>query len=101
MERKCNQPGRQFGGWSIMELESFPIQMPDGSYVYANIDNCTDPRDPHLYYAEITREVSTGGGTYYERLKGRSFNDLIEALLYLEALLFFESVDLGDLETKE
>lgn len=77
---------RQFEGWSILELESFPIQMPDGSYVYANVDNCPDPRDPHLYYAEITREISTGSGTRYEHLKGESFNDLIEALLYLESV---------------
>lgn len=70
-----------------------PDQNADGSYVYASIDNCPDPKDPHLYYAEITREVPTGGGTYYERLKGESFNDLIEALLYLE------SIDLGEFTT--
>ena len=76
-----------------MELESFPIKMPDGSYVYANIDNCPDPKDPHLYYAEITREINIGSNFIYEHLAGKSFNDLIEALLYLE------SVDLGEFTT--
>lgn len=76
-----------------MELESFPIPMPDGSYVYANIDNCPDPRDPHLYVATITRETSTGSGTRYEVILEEHFDDLIEALLYLE------SVDLSEYET--
>lgn len=95
MERKCNQPGRQFHTWSIMELESFPAPLPDGSCVYANVDNCPDPRDPHLYYAEVTREVNIGSNFLYEHLKGKFFNDLIEALLYLE------SVDLRDLTTND
>ena len=86
---------RQFEGWSILELESVPIQMPDGSYVYANVDNCPDPRDPHLYYAEITREISTGSDTRYEHVAGESFDDFIEALLYLE------SVDLGEYNLNE
>lgn len=90
MERKYKKPGRQFEGWSILELESFPIQMPDGSYVYANVDNCPDPKDPHLYVATITRETSTGSGTRYEDLVSEPFDDLIEALLYLE------SVDLSE-----
>lgn len=76
-----------------MELESFPIKMPDGTYIYATIDNCLDPKDPHLYVATITRETSTGSGTCYEDLRQQSFDDLIEALLYLE------SVDLGEYET--
>ena len=83
------KPGRRFPSWSILELESWPIRQSIGTYIYATVGNCPDPKDQHLYYAEITREVSTGSGTRYERLKGESFNDLIEALLYLE------SVDLG------
>ena len=93
MKRICKKPGRRFPSWSILELESFPIPMPDGTFLYATVDNCPDPRDPHLYYAEITREISTGNGTRSECLKSKSFDDLIEALLYLE------SVDLGEFTT--
>ena len=95
MERKCKKPGtqRQFEGWSILELESCPIRLSDGTYIYAVIENYYDPKDPHPYHAEITREISTGSGTRYENLVSESFDDLIEALLYLE------SVDLGKFTT--
>ena len=95
MERKCKKPGstRRFPSWSILDMESWPIRQSIGTYIYGRIENCPDPKDPHLYVATITRETSTGSGTRYERLKGESFNDLIEALLYLE------SVDLGDYKT--
>lgn len=93
MEKKCNQHYRRFPAWWIFELRTHVVPLPDGTYIYATVENCPDPRDNDLYYAEIIREVSTGSGTRYEHLKGRSFDDLIEALLYLE------SVDLSDYET--
>ena len=93
MERKCKKPGRRFPSWSILELEAYTVPLADGTYIYATVDNCPDPKDPHLYYAEITREISTGSGTRYENLVSESFDDLIEALLYLE------SVDLGKFTT--
>lgn len=93
MERKCKKPGRRFPSWSILEMESWPIRQSVGTYIYGRIDNCLDPKDPHLYVATITREISTGSGTRYEDLRQQSFNDLIETLLYLE------SVDLGEYET--
>lgn len=83
----------RFPSWSILEMESWPIRASVGTYIYGHIENCPDPKDPHLYVATITRETSTGSGTRYEELRQQSFNDLIEALLYLE------SVDLGDLKT--
>lgn len=87
---------RRFPSWSILELESWPIRQSVGTYIYGRIDNCPDPKDPHLYVATITRETSTGSGTRYEDLRQQSFDDLIEALLYLE------SVDLGEFtNTKE
>lgn len=84
---------RRFPSWSILEMESWPIRQSVGTYIYGRIDNCLDPKDPHLYVATITREISTGSGTRYEDLRQQSFNDLIETLLYLE------SVDLGEYET--
>lgn len=83
---------RRFSSWSIIELESCPIRLSDGTYIYGRIDNCPDPKEPHLYVATITRETSTGSGTRYEDLRQQSFDDLIEALLYLE------SVDLREYE---
>lgn len=90
MERKCKQPKRRFPSWSILELEAYTVPLTDGTFIYATVDNCPDPKDPHLYVATITRETSTGSGTRYEDLRQQSFDDLIEALLYLE------SVDLGE-----
>lgn len=84
---------RRFSSWSIIELESCPIRLSDGTYIYGRIDNCHDPRDPHIYVATITRETSTGSGTRSEKIRQQTFDDLIEALLYLE------SVDLGEIET--
>lgn len=92
MERKSKK-SRRFPSWSILEMESWPIRQSIGTYIYGRIENCPDPKDPHLYYAEITREISTGSGTRYENLVSESFDDLIEALLYLE------SVDLGKFTT--
>ena len=86
---------RRFPTWVIHSIDSCPIHLPDGTYIYATVDNCPDPKDPHLYVATITRETSTGSGTRYEHLKGESFNDLIQALLYLE------SVDLAELTTTD
>lgn len=88
------KPGstRRFPLWSIRELEAIPIRPSVGTYIYGRIDNCHDPRDPHIYVATITRETSTGSGTRYEDLRQQSFDDLIEALLYLE------SVDLGEVK---
>ena len=93
MERKCKKPGRRFSSWSIIELEAYTVPLSDGTYIYATVDNCPDPRDPHLYVATITRESSTGSGTRSEDIRQQSFDDLIEALLYLE------SVDLREYET--
>ncbi len=84
---------RRFPAWTILELESCHIRQSDGTYIYAMVDNYHDPEDPHPYHAEIIREIDTGFGPDYEHLKGRSFDDLISALLYLE------SVDLGEHET--
>lgn len=84
---------RRFPFWFIRELEACPICPSVGTYIYGRIDNCHDPRDPHIYVATITRETSTGSGTRYEDLRQQSFDDLIEALLYLE------SVDLGEFTT--
>lgn len=84
------KPGRRFPSWKIYELNSVPIRQSVGTYIYATIDNCLDPKDPHLYVATITRETSTGSGTRYEDLRQQSFDDLISALLYLE------SVDLSE-----
>lgn len=81
---------RRFPAWKIYELNSVPIWHSVGTYIYGRIDNCLDPKDPHLYVATITRETSTGSGTRYEDLRQQSFDDLIEALLYLE------SVDLSE-----
>lgn len=83
---------RRFPLWSIRELEAIPLHQSVRTYIYGRIDNCHDPRDPHIYVATITRETSTGSGTRSEKIRQQSFNDLIEALLYLE------SVDLGDLK---
>lgn len=89
------KPGstRRFPVWKIYELNSVPIWQSVGTYIYGRIDNCPDPKDPHLYVATIARETSTGSGTRYEDLRQQSFDDLIEALLYLE------SVDLGEFTT--
>lgn len=84
---------RRFPAWTILKLESCHIRQSDGTYIYATVDNYQDPKDPHPYHAEIIREIDTGFGPDFEHLKGRSFDDLIEALLYLE------SVDLGEHET--
>ena len=84
---------RRFPSWSILELESWPIRQSVGTYIYGRIDNCHDPRDPHIYVATITRETSTGSGTRSEKIRQQTFDDLIEALLYLE------SVDLVKSET--
>lgn len=86
---------RRFPSWSILDMESWPIRQSIGTYIYATVDNCPDPKDPHLYVATITRETSTGSGTRYENLRQQSFNDLVEALLYLE------SVDLGEFTTTD
>ena len=88
---------RRFPSWSFIDLGSYSVPLSDGTYIFATIENCTDPCDPRLYFAEVIRGIPTGNGTRYERLKGRSFNDLIQALLYLE------SVDLVECEiiTKE
>lgn len=84
---------RRFPTWVIHSIDSCPIHLPDGTYIYATVDNCPDPKDPHLYVATITRETSTGSGTRSEKIRQQTFDDLIEALLYLE------SVDLSDYET--
>ena len=84
---------RRFSSWSIIELESGPIRLSDGTYIYAVIENYYDPKDPHPYHAKIVRKICTRFGPDYEHLKGRSFDDLVEALLYLE------SVDLAELTT--
>lgn len=81
---------RRFPSWSIIELESGPIRLSDGTYIYAVIENYYDSKDPHPYHAEIVREICSRFGPDYEHLKGRSFDDLVEALLYLE------SVDLSE-----
>ena len=96
MERKCKEPGRRFSSWSIIELESCPIRLSDGTYIYGRIDNCHGPRDPHIYIATITRETSTGSGTRYEDLRQQSFDDLIEALLYLESVDLAKSEPTND-----
>ena len=75
-----------------MELESFPIRLSDGTYIYAVVENYYDPKNPHIYVAPITRETSTGSGIRSEKIRQQTFDDLIEALLYLE------SVDLGEYE---
>lgn len=93
MEKKCKKPVRRFPSWSFIDLGSYSVPLSDGTYIFATIENCTDPCDPRLYFAEVIRGIPTGNGTRYERLKGRSFNDLIQALLYLE------SVALGECET--
>lgn len=93
MERKCKKHARRFPSWSILELEAYTVPLADGTYIYATVENCPDPKEPHLYVATITRETSTGSGTRYEDLRQQSFDDLIEALLYLE------SVDLGEFTT--
>lgn len=84
MEKKCKKPGRRFPAWTILELESCHIRQSDGTYIYATVDNYQDPKDPHPYHAEIIREIDTGFGPDFEHLKGRSFDDLISALLWLE-----------------
>ena len=93
MERKCKKPGRRFPAWSIISLESYTVPLADGTYIYGKVYNNPDLRDPHLYYAEITRVIGTGSGPDFEHLKGEFFDDLISALLYLE------SVDLAELTT--
>lgn len=86
---------RRFSSWSIIELESVPIRLSDGTYIYAVIENYYDPKDPHPYHAEIIRKICSRFGPDYQHLKGRSFDDLVEALLYLE------SVDLGEFTTTD
>ena len=93
MERKCKKPGPRFPSWGIIELESCPIRQSDGTSIFATVDNYRDPCDPHPYHAEIVRMIDAGFGLDYEKLAGESFDDLIEALLYLE------NVDLADLTT--
>lgn len=90
MEKKCKKPGRRFPAWTILELESCHIRQSDGTYIYATVDNYQDPKDPHPYHAEIIREIDAGFGFDFEPLVVRSFDDIIEALLYLE------SVDLSE-----
>lgn len=75
---------RRFPAWTILELESCHIRQSDGTYIYATVDNYQDPKDPHPYHAEIIREIDAGFGPDFEHLKGRSFDDLISALLWLE-----------------
>ena len=82
---------RRFPSWGILALEAYPVPLTDGTYIYAVIENYYDPKDPHPYHAEIVRKICTRFGPDYEHLKGRSFDDLVEALLYLE------SVDLAEL----
>lgn len=84
---------RRFPSWGILAMEAYPVPLTDGTFIYATLENGADPKDPHLYVATITRETSTGSGTRYEDLRQHSFDDLIEALLYLE------SVDLGEFTT--
>lgn len=83
---------RRFPAWTILELESCHIRQSDGTYTYATVDNYQDQKDPHPYHAEIIREIDAGFGPDFERLAWESFDDLIEALLFLE------SVDLGEYE---
>lgn len=84
---------RKFAEWDILGLETCPIRLSDGTYIYAVGENYYDPKDPHPYHAKIVRKICSRFGPDYEHLKGRSFDDLIEALLYLE------SVDLGEFTT--
>lgn len=77
---------RRFPSWGILALEAYPVPLTDGTFIYATLENGADPKDPHLYVATITRETSTGSGTRYEDLRQQSFDDLIEALLYLEGV---------------
>lgn len=93
MERKCNEPGRNFWEWNIIELESCPIRQSDGTYIYATVDNYHDPKDPHPYHVDIIRKIDAGFGSDFKLLKRDSFDDLVEALLYLEC------VDLGEFTT--
>lgn len=75
---------RRFPSWGILAMEAYPVPLTDGTFIYATLENGADPKDPHLYVATITRETSTGSGTRYEDLRQHPFDDLIEALLYLE-----------------
>lgn len=90
---QSKEHGRNFWEWNILELESCHIRQSDGTYIYATVDNYHDPEDPHPYHAEITREIDAGFGPDFELLVVRSFDDIIEALLFLE------SVDLGEVKT--
>lgn len=87
------KPGRRFPVWTFGKLNAIAIQQSGETCIYARIDNCLSPRDPTLYYVEITRAIRTESGARHESLVRKPFNDIIEALLYLE------SVDLSDYET--
>ena len=92
------KPGstRRFPSWGILSLEAYPVPLTDGTFIYATLENGADPKDPHLYVATITRETSTGSGTRYEDLRQQSFDDLIEALLYLESVDLVKSEPTND-----
>lgn len=83
---------RRFAEWDILELESCPIWQSDGTYIYAMVSNRLDPRGQTIYDAEVTRKINTVRGFRIEHIAGETFDDLIDALLYLE------SVDLSDYE---
>lgn len=87
---QSKEHGRNFWEWNILELESCHIQQSDGTYIYATVDNYHSPKDPHPYNVAIVRKIDAGFGFDFEPLVVRSFDDIIEALLYLE------SVDLSE-----
>lgn len=97
MEKKYKKPRstRRFPVWTFGKLNAIAIQQSGETCIYARIDDCLSPRDPNLYYVEITRAIRTESGARHESLVRKSFNDRIEALLYLE------SVDLGEYNLNE
>ena len=84
-EKKAQTPERRFEGWSVAYTYAAPTMLPDGSHLRASIDNIEPYKEP--YRACITHCVPNSVGTgieSIEKIEEQCFDNLIEALLYLE-----------------
>lgn len=92
--KKTQTPERSFEGWGVYDVESSPTMLPDGSYLQATIDR-DEQRNDEGYRLYVVRVIGRGAteSNYIEVIVEEHFDDLIEALLYLE------SVDLGEYGT--
>lgn len=92
--KKTQTPERSFEGWGVYDVESSPTILPDGSYLQATIDR-DEQRNDEGYRLYVARVIDRGAteSNYIEVIVEEHFDNLIEALLYLE------SVDLGEFTT--